>query len=276
MKKSRVTVILLATILCVFLLTTHVSNTATGEAQVKLILATKYLRDNQYQKAILSYGEGIVIAYRDAFYRLTGRTMQGGPLTVYDYIPAEGLDLKYNVSVVSNGVSQNSILTTSWVALGNSLYERTELRSDGSIQKYQYRNDASKGITNVGYDLQVGDASSSVTIIGQDFIMQYAVPGSSWTNNYTSAQSSKDGEMQVQQVHDSEYVFVGWENITLLGEEIEAAHVICKRTSISSSRQSTTTYDEWFARGLGSVKVVLHETSTNRTRDYIAELTSIE
>lgn len=259
-----------------FFLTTYVSNTATGEAQVRLILATKYLRDNQFQKAVLSYGEGIAIAYRDAFYRLTGRTTQGGPLTVYDYIPAEGLDLKYNVSVVSNGVSRNSILTTSWAALGNNLFERTELRSDGSVQKYQYRNDASKGITNVGYDLQFGGSSSSDTIIGQDFIMQYVVPGSSWTNSYTSAQTSKEGEVQGQQVHDSEYVFVGWENITVLGKEIEAAHVICKRTSMSSSRQSTTTYDEWFVRGLGSVKVVLHETSTNRTREYIAELTSIE
>ena len=66
---TLITLILVAGII----LTGYVGNTASGEARDRLDLAVKYLHESQYQKAILSYEEGIKIAYRQAYERMIGK-----------------------------------------------------------------------------------------------------------------------------------------------------------------------------------------------------------
>lgn len=81
-KKQRITIALISFVLLSGMLTGYVGNTATGEAREKLDLAVKYLNENQYQMAILAYGEGITIAYRQAFERMLGISAQSDQVLI--------------------------------------------------------------------------------------------------------------------------------------------------------------------------------------------------
>lgn len=114
-----------------FLFTTlYAGNSATGEAQVKLQLAVKYVHDKEFKMAALAYGEGIKIAYRQMFDRITGKNrsmaVDSGQISLESTGGKNAVKVTSGVTVAKYKQDQNEGIR---ISLNPALLEPAELRN---------------------------------------------------------------------------------------------------------------------------------------------------
>ncbi|MEG6615224.1 hypothetical protein V6C27_02125 [Peptococcaceae bacterium 1198_IL3148] len=190
---------------------------------------------------------------------------------VYQYQHADGTEGQYRVM---------------WQQHASGVYTNSTIYADGSCDFVKYQLDNNQVVQlDSGFSVPQSEWSNEPVIAGQNTVFRQVDPGVGWSNHY----QTKDAWDTLCR-YQSNYTFMGWEKIVVLGQEVTAARINCRedKTIVSKSPLGAewdqipfaATYDRWYVDGIGLVKssgVITFSadnqqyTVTNQLIDIIAE-----
>jgi hypothetical protein len=169
-----------------------------------------------------------------------------------------------------------------WEQGAAGIYTNTLVYNHGAVNFTKYVLDNNEVVQiDSGFSIPQSEWSNEPVIMGKNVVFKSVTPGNGWVNNY----QTKDGWETVCG-HQSNYIFKGFENIVLMGEEMQAARFnSCQGQTIVSeaplgaewaSVPYTATCDEWYVDGIGLVKSSTVTTTPDTEAPYAVTNTLVD